>query len=415
MFKRSNVASLAITFVLFAGLPTRADAEAGAATTAAKSALKSKAAIKFADLLAGYVLGKSLDSIYASATRPDPLELDRALREFQNQHPEYSMMLGTLRRAVSTDGSAITRPEFERVAQDLIFQMDHSLLNAMPATSLGLAAQEMGRNRPGSLSAPGISTGLLQGRLAGPLQLGLAGHRSNLPLLPSNYDSLLAAKIVGAWSFSHPSNAGSGADVYIFHRDGKIAEYKVFGGEEVFSFHGTYTVDGNKLSIRWELPNGLADLLSATIEELDGIHIKYSADKGPFELNEPAAKTLTRISDVGQFSVVTISNPTSFNLNFQIRWASMDGYLTPWAEVQSDPGSVWSIPQKGGFFCEVSFDASFEDGRQEKTYELPFNVVTSRSDPKLLEEGGYRIRVDNGKVDLASEKLSAAQPSPGVR
>lgn len=430
-----NIGLIFITLGLLVGPANPANAQAG---TAIKSALKSKAAIKFYDLMAGYLLGKTLDSIYASATQPDPKELDKALGDFKKDHPQYSVMLGTLRRSIKTDGTATTRAEFESLAEDLVFQMDHSLLNSkknqapssqwshLSASALAVQGQGLGLNRPSATSIlDGISPTVFREPLnfgTEPLGgLGLArGRFANTPLplltLPKE-DNKLAVKLVGAWSFSHRDNAGKGpgSDVYIFHRDGKITEYKVFDRDEIFTFNGTYSVDGKKLTIRWELPNGLGDVLSATIEEVDGGHIKYTPDRGQFDILEPVTRTLKHVSDIGHLSVVTLSNPNRVPFRYEIRWATVDGYWTPWEAKVSEGESMWSYPRQGGFYCQITFDSSFAEGRQEKTYELPFNVVSSATDAKLLDEGGYRIRMEGDDVDLVPEKLTLNQPVPGVR
>lgn len=414
--------------VLALAVPERASGEGSAVVNSLKAAAKSKAALKLADILGAYLIGKSLDEAYKYATAPDPKKLDDSLKDLQLQNPDYSLMLGTLRRAARTDGTPVSRAEFEGLAKDLVLQLDHAQLNSAPKVTPNVQWNPSAS----PLSLPGYGVGITRSEMDNwlkrprarsfedPLIITNVTPRSlQFPLFPDKKEeSVLAAKIVGAWSFSNRDNLGIAADVYIFHRNGNITEYKVLESDEIFSFNGTYTVVGNKLTVIWSF-NGGTQTLSATIEEIDGGHLKYTADKGPLDAADPVAKTLTRISDVGHFSVVTIhnpiedSNPDKLAFRYQIRWATVDGIWSPWENREVAAGDTWSIPYQGGFFCQISFDSSFLPQRQEKNYPLSFNVVASPQDTKLLDEGTYRVKVSGDDVDLVPEKFT--QPTPGVR
>jgi hypothetical protein len=352
----------------------------------AGQAVKSPAAKWFAATAAGYLFGKSADGIWAELSKPDRAELDRRIGQLQTQFPDYRADLDGLKRFVKPD---VKKDEFENLFKDMVTKIDQ------------------GKTRP---QAP-VEVPL--GQLGLPLRPRPSAFEFDKYLLAPG-PARVAPTLRGAWAFelSSPDGASHTAYCHVFGAGGEFLSYRIMGGDAIDRGAGTYTLEQRAVTIRWA--SGNVD--RATVDFAGDNLLRYELAGDPGQPRWTAF--LTRVSDPVTTSLIAVSNPTADPILFETRWALMDGVWTQWKPWTIKPFSTLRVTGRGGIHCQVRFDASFEPGRQEAFYCLPFDTVTAPSDP-LPASGGtpYRFEVRGDQIDLKRDDSTApaadAAP-PGV-
>ena len=371
--------------------PTSARAEAPVGKAVAYVA-KSKAARAFGGILAGYFVGKGLDKFFDTLGRPDQKEIDNTLIKLQTDHPEYRQLFGTLRRSIGPDTD---KAAFENICLDVIEQFDRSQLKTGLSTPPNPFAvepkldwQSLALKDWSKLSTLPKTDLKLSTLFDEPSRLGALS-------IPRTTQLVLTPYIVGAWSFDYDNGELGFGDSYVFQSNGKVTRYQAIR-DEVFAFQGTYTQSGKNLTIQWR--SGLQEV--GEIETIKEGHIKYKLTPADTDLQILSQFTLTRISDVGSFSMVSFKNPSTRSILFSVRWAQTDGTWSDWSEREIGPDSEIVSTSVGGFYCVVGFDASHEEGIQGIEYALPFAVTTPEEREKLSPQRRYTFTTDGPLIDL---------------
>jgi hypothetical protein len=110
---------------------------------------------------------------------------------------------------------------------------------------------------------------------------------------------------------------------------------------------------------------------------------------------------LDRISGSDRCGVVAVHNPTNGTMNYQVRWARENGEWTPWEDHSLAAGNLMTLRCRGGFHCEIRYDASFEEGEQTALHALAITARNREGDTPQPRR--YRFELDGVNISLVPQ------------